>query len=726
MGDNRSDYKDTPTGQRNYWETELKASNKRLKKFHKTGDKVVKLYLGELKPEESSAFQLNMLHSNVTTVASMLYGNLPKVDVSRRFSDPDDDISRVASTVLDRILNTEIEDKGDDYNSIFEALMQDRLLPGLAVARVRYEVETGKDEFGLPCVVNESAPIDYYHWRDVAWGWGRSFSELPWIAFRSYLSKEEVKKRFGDEIADNISMKRQMVDTEDSSTSDDDTRSPWDKAEIWEIWDKTTCKVIWYSDGYDKILDTKEDPLGLRNFFPCPQFFMANATTSLYVPKADYKLAEDLYQEIDILQSRIAIITEAVKVVGVYDKSAEGIKRVFNEGVDNDLIPVDNWAMFAEKGGIAGAVDWLPIEAIVGALDRLTALRDDTIRLLQQVTGMADIMQGSLNNQYEGVGQSNLKAQFGSFRIQKLQESFANFVSGLMAIKAEIIALHFDPKTIAIQSNMQGSPDAEMLPQAIQLIKNPEQARIKVKVRSESLATTDFASLQQERGNFLNALSTYLQSAAPLIESEPAAKPFLMKMLSWALAGYKGASEIEGVLDQAIAASEAQAKQQEGKEKPDPEQVKAQAAQQLEQTKMQGEMQKIQAKSQADIQLRQADMQADIQTAAQIHQMKMLEIQAGMSAKIAEEQAKLEAGLLMEQAQAQSSIMQTEAQVSGEILKDESSAKINMVVETQKTNQKIEEISASAISKMAEQKHAVDIQPKGDTDGKGKQKTTGE
>ena len=118
MGDSRGDFKNTPTEQRNYWETELKASEKRLRKFHKTGDKVVKIYLGELKPEDSTAFQLNMLHSNITTVSAMLYGNLPKVDVSRRFADPTDDVSRVAATTLERILNIDIEDHGDDYNSI--------------------------------------------------------------------------------------------------------------------------------------------------------------------------------------------------------------------------------------------------------------------------------------------------------------------------------------------------------------------------------------------------------------------------------------------------------------------------------------------------------------------------------------------------------------------------------------------------------------------------------
>jgi len=722
MADNKEDFKDNPSDQRSYWGTEVKAAKKRLEKFHKTGDKVVKVFLGTSSSEDSSSFDLNLFHSNITTIASMLYGNLPKVDVSRRYADANDDISRVASTTLERLLNLDIENHGDDYNSIFEAIMQDRLIPGLGVARVRYEIVTKKDENGEVCIDSESAPIDYYHWRDVLWGWGRSFAELPWIGFRSFLSKKEVEKRFGKDVADNINLKRQMVDTEDSD-SDDDTRSPWDKAEIWEIWDKSAKKVVWFSEGYDKILDTKDDPLCLSNFYPCPQFFIANATTSLYIPRSDYKLAEDLYKAVDIVQTRIAVITEAVKVVGVYNKSSDGIKRIFNEGVDNDLIPVDNWAMFAEKGGIAGQIDWLPLDQIVNALDKLVAVRDDTIQMLQQVTGMSDVMQGGLKNQYEGASQSKMKAQFGSIRIQKLQESFANFVSGLMQIKAEIISRHFDSATIAKMSNMRFSPDIALLPKAIELIKNPDEINMRVKVRSETLATTDFQQLQEERSNFINAISTYLQSAAPLIQEEPASKPFLMKLMQWSLAGFRGAAEIEGVFDQAIAALEAQEKQG-GNEKPDPETVKIQGQQQLESQKIQGELQKLQAKTQSDIQIRMADKQADIETAVQQHQMKMAEIQATMQAKLAEEQVKLESALLTEKAQAQSSIMQTNAQVEGEIMKDESSARIDMLKESHKTNKKIDEIKASAVATMTQQEHQAE-KDKETANGEGVKKKTG-
>jgi hypothetical protein len=37
-----------------------------------------------------------------------------------------------------------------------------------------------------------------------------------------------------------------------------------------------------------------------------------------------------------------------------------------SEGVENKLIPVDNWAAFAEKGGLKGAISLLPLDRIRG------------------------------------------------------------------------------------------------------------------------------------------------------------------------------------------------------------------------------------------------------------------------------------------------------------------------------------------------------------------------
>ena len=305
-----------------------------------------------------------------------------------------------------------------------------------------------------------------------------------------------------------------------------------------------------------------------------------------------------------------------------------------------------------------------------------------------------------------GVGQSKMKAKFGSVRIQSLQEQFAVFASNLMQIKGEIIARHFSPETIFEYSNMEYSEDdPELVAAAIELIKNPAKARLQIVIRPESIAMVDYSEMKQERTEYMNAISTFMQSASPLMESDPAAKPLLMELLQWGLAGFKGSSEIEGVIDRAIAASAEAEKAKEGQPpEPSEAQIEAQAAQQMEQMKQQGAMQAIQAKTQSTIAIRDADKQADIETEFQRHQMKMAQIQGDLEANVTETQVKLQADLLLEQAQAASNIQQTQATVEGEIQKDVVEHKINMDAEQKKTNLKIGEIMTSASAKIAEAK----------------------
>lgn len=706
--ESRDDFEKNPRGQYSFWHEELKGSLKSRRNWHKQGDKIVKRFLDSRSNVEGIGsnhfvpFRLNLFHSSVTTLTSMLYGNLPKVDVSRRFADPNDDIARVAAEMLERLLNRDIASNGEKYNAVLRSTLQDRLLPGLGCARVRYDVQTEQvedPESGekVEQVVSEDAPVEYLFWRDVTWSWGRSFSELDWIAFRSYLTKDEVKERFTEEVANDMEFKKQIVTDEESALEDDDKSSVWQKAEVWEVWDKIERKVIYIAlGGPQKILETKADFLKLKQFFPCPPFFIANPTTSLYEPVPDYHMAQDLYNEIDKLQTRISVITEAVKVVGVYDASADGIQRMFKEGNDNTLIPIDNYALFGEKGGLQGQIDWLPLADIVGALEQLRTLRDETISLLHQVTGMADVIRGGGEGQYEGVGQAQLKAKFGSVRIQALQDEFARFASDLLQLKAEVIVKHFSPESIVKAANMQSSYDIDLIEPAVMLLKNPEEASMRVDIRPESVAMVDYAQLKAERTDYINALSMFMQSAKPLMELQPEAKPFLLQLLQWGLAGFKGASEIEGVIDKAIQQSEEEQKQPK-EDKPDP-------AIQLQQMKDQAEMQKIQAKAQADQQAREFDMQADMQTAQMAHQAKMTEINANLQAKLAEVQAKLQSDMLMEQMETQANISQIEQGAEAELAKDAAGIQLEIQKEVAKTSLKIQEIAAATEQKIKEAK----------------------
>lgn len=658
-----------------FWERELEAARKRLKKWHKQGNDIVDRFLDERTEGAGEGdFKLNLFHSNIKTQEALLYSNLPRIRVSRRHLDAKDDAARIAATLTERILNNDLQENGKERDAVLKSVLQDRLLPGLGCARVRYTFEEEMIEqpgppdpltlmptmIEVPQVVNEQAPIDYYYWNDVLWGWSRSWAEIPWIAYRSYLSKVEVAERFPGYEEKVTYVAQPTGDAE--SDSDKEQDSPHHKAEIWEIWDKAGSCVKWFHSKCPELLDTKDDPLQLSGFFPSPPFLIANPTTKLFRPVPDFALYQDLYNEIDCLQARINVITTAVRVVGVYDSNADGVERMLKEGFENALIPVDSWAMFAEKGGIRGAVDWFPLEAVVNTLDKLRELRDDTIALLQRVTGMADLMSGQVS-QYEGVGQSELKLAWGSVRMQSLQDQFAAFVTDLLQLQAEVIFRHFDPETIIERSNaMFMEEPQENVQAALQLLQSPKRAMIRVDVKAEAVAQVDQGRVQTERSEFLNAFSTYMQSLAPLVQQKPEVLPAMLQMLQWVLSGFRGADEIEGVLDKLIA--DVLAKAQQAQEQPDPEAQKQKAT-------MQMEIQKIQTKAQADMQVRQNDLQADLAEIQANNQARIQEIMASHQAKMAEISASSEAKLVLERIGMEANIAQNTQAALTETEKDE-------------------------------------------------------
>ncbi len=689
----------TPSGWHKFWEKEMEACSKRLRKFQKQGNAVNDRFLGERRSNEqtgslggvdaSASSQLNFFYTNITTMQAMLYGSTPKIDVSREHHDPDDDVARVAAVMYQRILQADVEASGEDFPTTLKAALQDRLLPGLGVCRVRYEVEMEKvptldpntlQMVEVEQVSYENAPIDYVHWQDFRWGWARTWAEMPWMAFRSFLTKDEVKKRFSAAVARNIEYKNQLPTGSDSKddTYDTDQKNNVQKAEIWEVWSKKEGKVFWWSEDADLILDMEDDPLQLDGFWPAPRPLTANITTTLYQPKADYIMSQDIYNEIDELQSRIATITRAVKVVGVYDKSAsDSVGRMLKEGVENDLIPVDNWAMFAEKGGLKGTVDWFPVEAVVATLQTLIQIRDQTIELLYQLTGMSDVLRGANTDQYTSDGTNQLKAKFGSIRVQALQDEFARFAGDLEALKAEVISKHYRPGSIIKQSSAEFLPNADLdkVQGALELMQS-DSIKWRVNIRPESIAMIDYAQLKSERTDFLMAMATYIQSAQAAVQAVPGSLPILLEMLKWGMAGFKGSNYLEGTMDQAIDMAKKapppqkdDGKSKEGEMKLQIEQLKAQAAKE----KQQAELQKMQMKAQFDQQLQlakvqgeiqkiNADSQADLTTEAESARNELMKIEANLESNLAQIAASLQADLAVEEAQSTFAIAEQQVQ----------------------------------------------------------------
>jgi hypothetical protein len=594
-------------GWQGFWVDEIAQAKRRLNTFHTRGEKTHKRYIDD-RGERDGSTRLNLFHSNVTTLKSMMFGALPKIDVGRTFQDPDDDVGRVAAIIMQRLLTNDIAENGREYTTVLRSVLEDRLVPGLGCARVRYVAEfEGGEEEEPGEMLYEDAPTEYFHWRDVLWGWCRCWDEMPWLAYRTHMSEKELEKRFGKEKLASVEYKQQIIEgTRTGEQSGTERAEQMEKVEVYEIWHKDSGQVFWIAEGTDILLDKVDDPLNLKGFYPSPPFLMANCTTSLLEPIPDFYIVQDLYNEIDVLEQRIHIITKAVKLAGVYDGSIPEIARLITETMDNDLVPVENWALFSEKSGLKGVVDWFPLEEVVTTLQTLEHVRDSKIALLFQVIGLSDIMRGMGTDSSTRISaaEQQLKAKFGSVRVQAMQDQFAQFATDLMQIKSEVICRHFDEATIGFMATIKGMPreDLQYVPAALKLIKNCEEAALRVKIRPESVAMTDYAQLQQERTQFISNLALFMQSAAPLTEQEPTVAPFLLEMLKWGLASFKGGNEIEGVIDRAIDTL---------KKKP-PKKPEEDNSAQVEQMKSQAKMQQIQASLQADLKKIQASLQADL------------------------------------------------------------------------------------------------------------------
>lgn len=610
------DFTDSPGDQQKRWALELEASKKELKKWHKQGEKVAKYFRDERDNATNDEVHLNLFSSNIQTMRALLYGKTPQVDVQRRFSDSGDDLARIGAQILERLLNTDIQSESDSYSVALEHALDDRLLRGFGTARVRYEVEFEPGE-ETPAVMGEADPetgvaaelapavpavdqktheqvvVDYVYWKDMLWSPCRVWHDLRWVAFKALMPKSEWVARFHK-------FATQFPATE--KRSKDEKADPRERAEVWEIWSKEDEKVYWYCEGVLKILDVKPDPLELKAFFPCPRPMASNLTTDAYIPMPDYVLAQDLYKEIDLTSTRLNSLVRALRLRGLYDKTADGVKRLLTEGGENELYPVDNWAMFAEKGGIKGLVDWLPLEMIVAVIAELRTRLTELMGLLFQTTGMSDIMRGQATEHSTATEQS-IKAKFASVRVQSMQDDFARFASEVQQLKAEVICRHFSPETIIERSNMRFTDDGAQALAAVKMLQS-EYSCYRVQVKPEAVSLTDFAALKAERTDFIQGLSSFLTAAAPAAQGLPNSAAFLLKMLQWYMQGFRGSSTIEGVLDQAIAAAEAQAKAPPQPPPPDPkvqaQAMKAQVDKQHVMDELQADMARMGAQTQAD------------------------------------------------------------------------------------------------------------------------------
>jgi hypothetical protein len=598
------------------WQQELKLAKREDEKWAKRGKKIVRRYRDERQGYSDNAKRYNILWANVQTMLPALYGTTPKAQVARRFKDKDP-VARTAGQILERALQYELDHKGD-FDHAIKCAVIDRLLPGRGVAWVRFEDEETQTVNGA--IEYQCTPCDYVFWEDFRCSPARTWDEVTWVARRVYMGKGEVVKRFGEEYKD-VPLTHEPMGMDEMQKNGDNIDG-LKKAQVWEIWDKPSKRVYWLAEGYQKALDVRDDPYGLDSFWPCPKPLFATQTTDQLVPIPDYALYQDQAEEIDMLTQRIYSLTKAVKVVGVYDASQTGVQRMLSEGVDNTLIPVESWAAFGEKGGLKGAVDFLPIESVLQALNQCYASREQAKQVVYEITGISDIIRGSSVASETATAQQ-IKSQYATLRLRDLQKQVAMFASELLRIKAQLMSDFYAPEALVNMSGMADTVDAQYIEPAIQLLKTEPLRSYRIEVASDSLVEIDENTEKQSRMEFLQSAGGFIRDA---LQAPPQLQPLLGEMLLYGVRSFKAGAGMEGAVQAFLDQSQEQAKMQaQQPPQPTPEQIKEQEDMQRAQMEAQikqMEMQQTQQLEQMKMQFQQQLEQMKAENALRAEQLK--------------------------------------------------------------------------------------------------------
>jgi hypothetical protein len=677
-----------PAGVAQRWIAELDLAEREEAEWRRRGKRVIQRYKDERKNGKGNANaalidqrKFSILWSNVQTLGPAIYARTPNAVVSRRFKDADP-VGRQASEVLERAANFSLEEYDFDYQMV--QVRQDYLLPGRGTVWLRYVptmkdvrvgLEDGRDPTGKeiePEEIEEDEDgqfmtdemVDYEQvfcehvaWDDFVTSSAREWNEVRWVARRVFLTRDELIDRFGEKIG-----KAVPLDWLPKGASKDKSESEdyFKKSQVYEIWDRTSKKAYWINKSYsEEPLDVRDDPLKLKDFFPCPRPVLATTGQDSMIPVPDYALYQDQAEELDELTAKMGFLIDALRMVGMYNAvNKVELARVFSPGNENKLIPIEGWTSFQEGGGAKGSIEWVPIDMVIQTLQGCIETRRQVIEDIYQITGISDILRGDTDAR-ETLGAQQIKAQWGSLRVRDRQREMARFARDVIRMKAEIIGEHFSLETLKAMTGVKMLDDQaqkQQLQQQIQMQQQQAQAQgqqappipddvtqilerptweevmalirdnamrsFRVEIESDSTIEPDEQAQKASAVEFLTTIGTLISNAGPMVQMAPPLGKLVGEGVKFVTRRFRIGREMEETIDQVMdEISQMPAAPPPGSEvdqsgtqiaqiDAQSEQIKAQAMLQGKQMDAQMQQQEIPIRM-AELQLKQAAMQRD-------------------------------------------------------------------------------------------------------------------
>lgn len=646
------------------WLAEIEAASAEEKDWRKDAETASELHRGA---GDSTNKTYNIFHSNVETMCPAIYNSTPNPDVRRRYQDKDP-VGKVVADIIERALSYSVDTY--DFDDEMKSCVQDMVIVDRGIARVRYLPYFGPDGN----LVSEEVACEYVPWRSFRRGPARLWKDIPWVAFEHFLSKDQVRSLIGEErwleIGDRLPFRHSAASKDDKDSNKTTAPRFGKRMRVWEIWDKDERKVVFICPEYsDSAVIVVDDPLGLQGFFPIPRPMHAIVSTDSLVPVTPLSTYVDLLDELNKITRRISRLVTQLRPRGGYAGLNAADVVSIAEADDGILVPLTGAEMFATTGGgVEKAITWFPLEPTILALRQLVEQREIIKNLIFEVSGLADAMRGSVDPG-EKLGQTQIKTQWGSLRVQNKQAEVARFARDLFRIKAEIMAAKFSFDTLMMmtgiplptmqdkeviqqklaaaqsqQPEMPGqppSPAPEISDEEKQIMASPPREEVekllrqdtvrgyRIDIESDSHIRGDLMRSQQQMALFLQGIAQYVQAVGPLVQQGAMPPDIAIDILGAFCRHFKLGKQAEDTLDQWVDRVKSMSSQPQ-EQKPDPAEAKAAMDQQLMQQKLQL------GQANAETKMRGLQMEDQAKQAQFARDMQLME------AKGQHEQAKLE------------------------------------------------------------------------------------
>lgn len=619
---------------------EIKQAYKRLQTWRRRANEVETLYRGEGDgTRDSDAFKI--LWTVTEIQRPLLYSNTAKPDIRRRYKDKNE-AARIGAETMERVIQTAQTLPGHEFDNAMKKARDDFLIAGRGQCRVKYNASFNKDMVKVRLEQNEVARlsrkekkkldkdafgffrkeegpkfgdreyeevfVEYIHWRDFLHSDGLCWDDVWWVAFGSWMTRSEVVKNFGKDIADKVPTMRGARNDDDEQTLPvmargykGEDRGHDDFARIWEFWDKRTRQVFFVAEGCDEFLmEPLKDPLGLKQFFPCPKPIDMIETTGSMEPIPEYKMYEHQASIVNELSGRIHRLQRAIVARGIYDSEFQSSVGQLFRGTENTLLPDPEYGRLIAAGGKDAAITWMPVAQFAETLSYLMDARQTNLDMIYEIIGLADIMRGTTNPREPAKTQRmKLEQAIGDqSRIGEKRQKVEYFARDCIRLMTEIVAEIFDAETIILMAGATGDDQEHQLilqgaEEALKLFRGDSIRNFTISVESESTVAPDETKQKEELNEFIQSIMGLIQGSAQAAQAGLMAPDLLQQLIMFSIRHFKHGRRFEDDFE----ASFAQIQQQQ-EEASKQQQQAMQAEQQKEEQQFQLDLQKEQAKIQ--------------------------------------------------------------------------------------------------------------------------------